>query len=510
MNSSVPDLRIRRVNDAPVRNDAAWVLYWMTGHRRLSWNWALDRAVERSRDLGLPLVIFEPLRCDYRWAAARHHRFVMDGMRDHRARTRALKTVVYYPWVETERGGGRGLLEALAAKAAVVVTDDIPHFFYPRMIAAAGEKLPVALEAVDSNGILPLAQPDRDFTVAHSFRRHLHKVLLDHVHPLPWANPFQGGLPHPGDLGTGTGGGGDDGEASPRGGDALAPILERWPPASDALLEEDGVGDLPVPADPTPVALAGGPAAAAERMEAFFADRYLCYADERNHPDRDAGSGLSPYLHWGHVSAHELFHRVVEREGWTPNRVNDDFLARQEGWWGMSPSGEAFLEELLTWREIGYHEYWRRGRACESFDSLPDWAVKTLTVHADDPREHCYSLEAFDAAETHDPLWNAAQRELRRRGTIHNYMRMLWGKKILEWSASPRVARDILFELNNRWAIDGRDATSTSGIMWVLGRYDRAWGERPVYGKVRSMSSDSTRRKVKLDRYLETFGPDSG
>lgn len=508
MNSSVPDLRLRRVNDASVHSDAAFVLYWMTGYRRLSWNWALDRAVEWSRELGLPLVIFEPLRCDYRWVSARHHRFVMDGMRDHRTRTRELETVVYYPWVETEQGGGKGLLKALAKRAALVVTDDVPYFFYPRMMAAAGEALPVALEAVDSNGILPLAQPGRDFTVAHSFRRHLHKVLLEHIHPLPSAHPFQGGLADPGTLGAGLGGeNGEGGRGT--GPDPLADILERWPAAPDALLESDGVGELPIPAEPSPVPLAGGPVAAAERMESFFADRYPRYADERNDPDRDAGSGLSPYLHWGHISAHELFHRVVEREGWTPAQVNDDFIAKQEGWWGMSAPGEAFLEELLTWREIGYHEYWRRGQEAESFDSLPGWARTTLEEHAGDSREYVYTLEEFDAAETHDPLWNAAQRELRIRGVIHNYLRMLWGKKILEWSASPRDARDILFELNNRYAIDGRDATSTSGIMWVLGRYDRAWGERPVYGKVRSMSSDSTRRKVKLDRYLERFGPDS-
>jgi deoxyribodipyrimidine photo-lyase len=143
----------------------------------------------------------------------------------------------------------------------------------------------------------------------------------------------------------------------------------------------------------------------------------------------------------------------------------------------------------------------------EAFDTLPAWAVETLEAHAEDPRPHLYDLEAFEAARTHDSLWNAAQRQLREEGIIHNYLRMLWGKLILEWSDDPRTALDTMIHLNHRWALDGRDPNSTSGIMWTLGRYDRGWPERAVFGKVRSMTSASTRRKVELDRYLERFGP---
>jgi deoxyribodipyrimidine photo-lyase len=168
----------------------------------------------------------------------------------------------------------------------------------------------------------------------------------------------------------------------------------------------------------------------------------------------------------------------------------------------MSGPAEAFLDELVTWRELGWTAWARGGPELETLDVLPEWAQETLAVHADDPREHLYDLETFDAAETHDDLWNAAQRELVREGTIHNYLRMLWGKKILEWTGSPQEALDVMFELNNRYAVDGRDPNSTSGIMWVLGRYDRAWTERPVFGKVRYMTSQNTRRKVPVDDYL--------
>lgn len=141
------------------------------------------------------------------------------------------------------------------------------------------------------------------------------------------------------------------------------------------------------------------------------------------------------------------------------------------------------------------------------YESLPDWARATLEEHEGDPRPHLYSHQAFLEARTHDPLWNAAQRQLLSEGIIHNYLRMLWGKKILEWSSSPREALRIMIDLNDRFALDGRDPNSYSGIFWCLGRYDRGWTERPVYGKIRSMSSERTRKKVRLEGYLERFGP---
>ena len=171
----------------------------------------------------------------------------------------------------------------------------------------------------------------------------------------------------------------------------------------------------------------------------------------------------------------------------------------------MSEAAESFVDELVTWREVGwgfcYHE-----AEYDSYESLPGWAVETLEEHADDEREHLYTFEELDEARTHDEIWNAAQRQLVHDGVIHNYLRMLWGKNILAWSEHPREALDTMIELNNRYALDGRDPNSYSGIFWVLGRFDRGWPEREVFGKVRPMTSRSTRRKVELDRYLERWG----
>jgi deoxyribodipyrimidine photo-lyase len=171
----------------------------------------------------------------------------------------------------------------------------------------------------------------------------------------------------------------------------------------------------------------------------------------------------------------------------------------------MSASAEAFLDELITWRELGYNFCSRRDDH-DRFASLPAWARATLGKHSSDPSAHVYTLDQFEAARTHDPLWNAAQTQLLREGRIHNYLRMLWGKKILEWTASPQDALDVMIELNNKYGVDGRDPNSYSGIFWVLGRYDRPWGpERPIFGTVRYMTSGSAMRKLRVRGFLARY-----
>jgi deoxyribodipyrimidine photo-lyase len=197
----------------------------------------------------------------------------------------------------------------------------------------------------------------------------------------------------------------------------------------------------------------------------------------------------------------------MEREGWSARRLSTNASGKRSGWWGASENAEEFLDELITWRELGYNMCGHRSDY-DQYESLPEWARRTLEEHESDPRPYRYSLERLEAAETHDGIWNAAQTQLVLEGRLHNYLRMLWGKKILEWSSSPREALTRMIELNNKYALDGRDPNSYSGIFWVLGRYDRAWGpQRPVFGKVRYMSSKNTRRKLRLNRYLERYAP---
>jgi deoxyribodipyrimidine photo-lyase len=171
----------------------------------------------------------------------------------------------------------------------------------------------------------------------------------------------------------------------------------------------------------------------------------------------------------------------------------------------MNQHAESFLDQLITWRELAYNACAHLDRY-DRYESLPAWAQETLDIHTKDPRTHLYSLDQFENAETHDPLWNAAQRQLLREGRLHNYLRMLWGKKILEWTSCPEEALNIMIHLNNKYALDGRNPNSYTGIFWIMGRYDRPWApERPVFGKIRYISSDNTRRKLRLKQYLNRY-----
>jgi len=484
----VPALRVRSCNGAPLDPAGSFVLYWMIAARRTHHSFALQRALAHAAARGLPLVVLEPLRAGYAWASDRLHRFVIDGMADNERRF-AATPVHYCPYVEPTPGAGKGLLAALAAHAAVVVTDDYPAFFLPRMIAAAAARCPVAMEAVDGNGLYPMRATDRVFTTAASFRLHLQKCLRDHLGERPLADPLaKVDLPAL--------------RALP------AAITARWPRASAALLGGGAseLAALPIDHGVTVSFLRGGAAAAEAALHRFVATRLDRYPDERDDPDADAGSGLSPYLHFGHLSAHDVFARVTRHAGWSEAKLAPKANGRREGWWNAGRAAEAFLDQLVTWRELGFNMCAHR-EDHDRLTSLPSWALATLEKHAPDRRPVVYPLAALSAAETHDEIWNAAQRQLVREGRMHNYLRMLWGKKVLEWSRSPEEALAVLIELNNKYALDGRDPNSYSGILWTFGRYDRAWGpERPIFGTVRYMSSESTRRKLRLRGYLERYG----
>ena len=485
----IPQLRLRAVNSAPLAPGGDYVLYWMIAQRRVQANFALDYALERARELGKPLLIFEALRCGYPWASERLHRFVLDGMADN-ARQLAGTPVGYYAYLERQSGEGSGLLEALAARAALVVTDEFPCFFLPRMVTAAGNKLAVQLEQVDGNGLFPIWATDRIFGRAVDFRRFLQKNLLPHLRERPRENPLAGlELPRPAAL--------------------PAALLARWPNLAPALVAGDPIelGELPIDHQVRATRDRGGAVAGAARLAEFVERRLPRYVEGRTDLLRRATSELSPYLHFGHVGAHQVFAAVAAEEGWHPGKLTGQVTASRSGFWGMRETAEGFLDEFLTWRELGYN-FCARVTHYDRYESLPDWARLTLDRHASDPRPTLYSLDELEGARTHDEVWNAAQRELRRDGKIHNYLRMLWGKKILEWSASPREALEVLIHLNNKYALDGRNPNSYSGIFWCLGRYDRPWfPERPIFGTIRYMSSDNTRRKLDLKPYLATYGP---
>ena len=487
--SPVPEIRVTRCNEVPVHEKGDYVLYWMTAFRRTRWNFSLQHAVDWANRLSKPLLVFEALRIGYPWACDRFHRFVIDGMADNAGSIRKYG-VSYYPYLEPSPDADKGLLAALADNACLVVTDDFPAFFLPRMIASASERIQVCMEKVDSNGLLPMKAAERVYAAAKFFRLFLQKELPLHLSRMPEAEPLKALKNQAPVL-------------------PLKEVLKRWPAASPDILrgEPAALADFPVDHAVCAAEEPGGPARASRRMKGFLENKLSRYEENRNHPDEDGTSGLSPYLHFGHLSVHEIFHHLAAKEEWDLDHLPRKATGGRSGWWHMSEPAEAFLDELVTWRELGFNLCAQR-QDYDQYLSLPAWAQQTLREHEGDRRRFIYLLEEFERAQTHDPLWNAAQGQLLQEGRIHNYLRMVWGKKILEWTSSPREALDIMIALNNKYGIDGRDPNSYTGILWVLGRYDRPWGpERPIFGKIRYMSSENTLRKVRATEYMEKYNP---
>jgi deoxyribodipyrimidine photo-lyase len=356
------------------------------------------------------------------------------------------------------------------------------------MIRAAAERVPVRVEVVDGLGLLPLRAAPRTFTAAHSLRRFLQKTLPSHLPHAPRADPFAGiDLPR---------------APMPRAIADLAPLDARELADPSALIAR-----LPIDHAIGRVPDRGGGTAASARLGAFLRDGLARYGD-RSHPDLDAASGLSPWLHWGHLSVHDVMHGLASHTGWTIEKLAEKPTGTREGWWNASPEADAFLDELVTWRELGHVRAIHDPEGVLSYDGIPDWAQRTLAKHDADPRPALYDRDALARAETDDPVWNAAQRQLLAEGRIQNYLRMLWGKRVLAWTRTPREAWDVLVDLNDRYAIDGRDPNGWANIGWIFGSYDRPWGpERPIYGTVRYMTSDATRKKLKMKEWLRRWGP---
>lgn len=484
MLSTVPPIRIGPLNAKSVRTDGRYVLYWMSSARRAGWNFALDRAIGFAKDLRRPLVVLETLACDSPWMNPRHAAMILDGMAANAKQFRRDR-VDYVPVVAADSVRLARVLTAAMKQASVAVTDWNVLRESADFAATLSAGSPVLVERVDSNGLLPVAASDHAYPTAYAFRRFLQRSLANYLSDLPIAAPkLPGRFPRTADL----------------------PIraTRHCLVGMESVLENglDFVARHAADSGVLAVKLGGGSVAGRQMLARFLGERLARYEEERNQPESDATSGLSPYLHHGHISVHEVFAELARQQEWSPDRLSEGGSGSREGWWGMDSSAEAFLDELVTWREVGFNMCAHRSDYDEP-DSLPDWAQATLNEHAGDRRPHEYSLDEFRDSATHNELWNAAQRQLVNEGIIHNYLRMLWGKKILEWTPDWQTAMETMIELNNAYAVDGCDPNSYSGIFWVLGRYDRAWGpERPVFGKIRYMSSANTARKVRVRNYI--------
>jgi deoxyribodipyrimidine photo-lyase len=478
--------RLRRLNEVRIAPAGDYVLYWAQIYRRLERNHALDYALKCAEELGRPLVVYEGLRIDYPWASRRLHRFVLEGMEANAARAAELG-LNYWPFVEREKGEGRGLLRRLSERAALVVTDDYPCFVVPPQAEALARRVEVPVFAVDSNSLVPLSLLGPAVSAAAHLRPRIHKALAEAWLHRAAAKPRLSGA------------------ATKR---RKAPF-ETWKAKSVAAF----VDALPLdPSVPVVAQTPGGTPAGRARLRGFVRKQLRGYAEARSEPRSPAeghASGLSPYLHFGHLSVEEVAETVLATTGkWSPGELRLHNRGKREGFFCDNPDVNAFLDEALTWRDVGFQWHWSRRRDTASLETaLPAWALATLGAHAGDPRPRIYSAEEMENGATHDPLWNAAQRDMAARGKMHGWLRMYWAKKILEWTRSPEEAIATALALNDRYELDGRDPNGCVGVLWSIGGlHDRPWGERPVFGQVRYMSFEGARRKFDAAAYVRAAG----
>ena len=485
-----------------VNSSGNFIVYWMTSARRAHWNHALEHAIDLANQYQQPLVVIECLALNHRWANDRISTFVLQGMIDNRAAF-AQTGVTYIPYVETRPKEASGLLEIWLGQATACVIDDFPTY-YPRHVLETALKFKTCeLHVVDSNGFMAMRAQGRDFKTAYSLRRHLHKTILEHMHEFPLANPLDNakGLPMiDATLIEGI---------FAKSNTPLTPYEYLWRVSEGGDVGKAALSKLNIDHTVPPVLTKkGGSVEARRRWKEFLARRLVNYKEMRNQPQENGASGISPWLHFGHIGIHQILNEIFTAYRWDVSMITPPNNGRRQGWWGLPEPVEAFLDQVITWRDIGFIHCAMIPDHTE-YSSLPQWAQNTLAEHSQDPRSYVYTFEQFEQAQTHDPLWNAAQQQLRQEGIIHNYLRMLWGKKILEWSPDSQTAMKWMIAINDRWALDGRDPNSYTGIGWVMGKFDRGWTEREVYGKIRCMTTASTMRKFKTKDYIEKYSKDS-
>ena len=454
MPNIVPD-RIQSLNDRGVQKGGRYVLYWMQQSQRARRNPALERALQHANEEDLPVLVAFGLMDDYPEANLRHYTFMLEGLRETQQRLaeRGLKMVVRH---------GRPDRVALhyAEDAAALVTDRGYLRHQKNWRSHVADNAPCQVEQVEGDVVVPVeTASDKAEYAARTIRPKIHEHLercLQLPDPVPVGTPSL-------DL--------DVDEGLPL--DDIGRVTDRL--------------DLNRDVAPVSSLYQGGASEAEHVLDGFLAEHLDGYDGNRNQIHTSAVSHMSKYLHFGQISPVWLAQQVRRADG-------------------PESDVESYIEELVVRRELAMNHVHFRPDTYDAYECLPEWARESLAEHADDERDHVYDCAELEHGETHDPYWNAAMKEMRETGYMHNYMRMYWGKKILEWSPAPRTAFERTLHLNNKYFLDGRDPNSFANVAWIFGLHDRGWKERPVYGKVRYMSRGGLERKADPDAYVEKVG----
>ncbi len=443
----IHEKRIKALNNKSIRQ-GDYVLYWMQASHRSEDNHALEYAIALANSLKKPLLVFFGLTERYPEAQERHYFFMLEGLKEVEIflKKRGLKFVISR--ISPEKGAVQ-----LGRRALAVVTDRGYLRLQRKWRQFVAHRLECPCLMVEADAIVPVevASPKQEFSAA-TWRPKIKKNLQEFLKPLKPIPVHFDSL-------------------------AIDPEIDPFP------LENltQAIASLRIKREARKVDFFhGGTSEAKKRLRLFIEQKLEKYPDLRNDPTADCLSNLSPYLHFGQIS---------------PLSVALEVMATG------SQAADVFLEELIVRRELSLN-YVFYNPHYDSFEGLPAWAKKTLHEHTKDPRSYLYSLEELEEARTHDPYWNAAQLEMVITGKMHGYMRMYWGKKILEWTRTPEEAFQIALYLNNKYELDGRDPNGFVGVAWCFGLHDRPWPERHIFGKVRYMNESGLRRKFDADAYV--------
>ena len=441
----IQEARIQRLNRESFK-DRDYVLYWMQASQRCESNHALEYAVREANQKAKPLLVFFGLTENYPEANERHYAFMLEGLREVKdsLEKRGIQFVLRHTSPEV------GAFE-LSRDSCLIVVDRGYVRIERRWRNSVAREIDCPLIQVETNAVVPVEEvsPKEEFA-ARTIRPKIRKLLGKYLHPLREGKVRK---------------------------DSLGFRMDSLP-LSDI---GDMLKALPVDLSVKPVSsFKGGTSEAKKRLNLFITQKLSHYPENRNDPNLDGLSQMSPYLHFGQISPLFIALETLKK--------------RNRG-------SEPYLEELIIRRELSLNFVFYNGRY-DRFEGLPRWALETLKEHEKDKREAVYARTQLEKAQTDDPYWNAAQKEMILTGKMHGYMRMYWGKRMLEWSEKPQAAFHTAIYLNNKYELDGRDPNGFTGVAWCFGKHDRAWPTRPIFGKVRSMTTSGLRKKFDADAYV--------
>jgi deoxyribodipyrimidine photo-lyase len=441
--------RIRKLTENP--EEKGTILYWMSRDQRINDNWALLYAQEQALKKKVPVIVFFCLLKDFKEAPFRSYKFMLEGLKQIEENLNSLNIPFFLEKGTPEKCIPKFIHEN---NAGMLITDFSPLRMKRSWNENIKKQISIPFHVIDAHNIIPVWEAsDKKEYAAYTLRSKIEDKLEEYLVEFP----------------------------------KLKSHKHVWEQESPTIEWENTFKDLKSLDDSLPeINFESGEKAAEGRLDEFLNNRFEKYNDLRNDPTKDGTSNLSPYLHFGQIASQRvvLEAQKVKKIAELKNSFYDEIIVRKE------------LSDNFCFYETNY----------DKFDGFPSWAKETLNEHRDDSREYLYTEEELENAETHDDAWNAAQLEMIETGKMHGYMRMYWGKKILEWTESPEKAFEIAIYLNDKYELDGRDPNAYAGIAWSIGGiHDRAWKERKIYGKVRYMSYNGLKRKFDLEKYINKY-----